>query len=136
MTSILVYYPPNCPHSQHYKSCAKPVPSFIFAGSELAGASFVFRLFRQHPQIVASVDNSDQLKARHIFDKEGELDEATAFESYISQFPFLQDHVLNTVEKNNWIAGENAPHYLYKSHLTAKRIKDNLPHAKVFPINQ
>ncbi|KAI9356080.1 P-loop containing nucleoside triphosphate hydrolase protein [Pilaira anomala] len=126
-----LYYPRNCPHSQKYtKSCAKPVPSFIFAGSEFAGASYVFQMLKQHPQVAkASVDNS--VDPTHIFDKE-EFDEANAFETYISQFPFLKQHVLTTMEeKQNWIVGENAPHYLYNSHVTAKRIKDTLPHVKL-----
>jgi hypothetical protein len=126
-----VYYPRNCPHfQQHSKSCAKPVPSFIFAGSEFAGASYVFQMLKKHPQVAdASVDNS--IPNTHIFDRD-EFDEANAFESYISQFPFLKDDVLATMEeKKNWIVGENAPHYLYNSHLTAKRIKDTLPHVKV-----
>ncbi|CAO3623867.1 unnamed protein product [Mucor hiemalis] len=114
-----LYYPRNCPHfEQHSKSCAKPVPSFIFAGSEFAGASYVFQVLKHHPQVAAaSVDNSNEATSTHIFDKE-EFDEANAFEFYISQFPFLKDNVLATMEeKNNWIVGENAPHYLYKSHL-------------------
>lgn len=108
------------------------MPSFIFAGSEFAGASYVFQVLKHHPQVAAaSVDNSNEDTATHIFDKE-EFDEANAFESYISQFPFLKDDVLATMEeKSNWIVGENAPHYLYKSHFAAKRIKDNLPHVKV-----
>jgi hypothetical protein len=127
-----VYYPRNCPHHQHSKSCAKPVPSFIFAGSEFAGASYVFRMLKEHPQVAAaSVDNSHPNHTTHVFDSE-DYDEADAFDSYIAQFPFLKDDVLATMEeKKNWIVGENAPHYLYQSHLTAKRIKDNLPHVKV-----
>jgi hypothetical protein len=39
-------------------------------------------------------------------------------------------------KKKNWIVGENAPHYLYNSHLTAKRIKDTLPHVKVNAIRE
>ncbi|KAG2196637.1 hypothetical protein INT46_002345 [Mucor plumbeus] len=128
-----LYYPRNCPHfiPQHSKSCAKPVPSFIFAGSEFAGASYVFRMLKQHPQVAAaSVDNSGPT-ANHVFNRE-EFDEANAFDSYISQFSFLKDDVLATMEENkNWIIGENAPHYLYNSHLTAKRIKDTLPHVKL-----
>ncbi|KAL9550101.1 hypothetical protein MBANPS3_004888 [Mucor bainieri] len=128
-----LYYPRNCPHftPQHSKSCAKPVPSFIFAGSEFAGASYVFRMLKQHPQVAAaSVDNSGPA-ATHVFDRP-EFDDASAFDSYISQFPFLKDDVLATMEETrNWIVGENAPHYLYSSHLTAKRIKDTLPHVKL-----
>ncbi|GAN04896.1 sulfotransferase [Mucor ambiguus] len=128
-----LYYPRNCPHftPQHSKSCAKPVPSFIFAGSEFAGASYVFRMLKQHPQVAAaSVDNSGPT-ANHVFDRQ-EFDEANAFDSYISQFPFLKDDLLATMEETrNWIVGENAPHYLYNSHLTAKRIKDTLPHVKL-----
>jgi hypothetical protein len=89
-------------------------------------------MLKHHPQVAAasSIDNSNS--EFHIFDKE-EFDEANAFETYISQFPFLKDDVLATMEekKKNWIVGENAPHYLYHSHLTAKRIKDTLPHVKV-----
>ncbi|KAI8643733.1 P-loop containing nucleoside triphosphate hydrolase protein [Parasitella parasitica] len=128
-----LYYPRNCPHftPEHSKSCAKPVPSFIFAGSEFAGASYVFRMLKHHPQVAsASVDNSGP-SANHVFDTQ-EFDEANAFDSYISQFPFLKDDVLATMEEGrNWIVGENAPHYLYSSHLTAKRIKDTLPHVKL-----
>jgi hypothetical protein len=124
-----VYYPRNCPHQQHSKLCAKPVPSFIFAGSEFAGASYVFRMLKEHPQVAAtSVDNSHPNQVTHVFDSE-DYDEANAFDSYIAQFPFLKDDGLATTEEN-WIVGENAPHYLYQSHLTAKRIKDNLPHVK------
>lgn len=87
-------------------------------------------MLKQHPQVAkASVDNS--VNPTHIFDK-NEFDEANAFEAYISQFPFLKQQVLTTMEeKKNWIVGENAPHYLYNSHVTAKRIKDTLPHVKV-----
>ncbi|KAI7888470.1 P-loop containing nucleoside triphosphate hydrolase protein [Mucor mucedo] len=126
-----LYYPRNCPHfQQHLKSCAKPVPSFIFAGSEFAGASYVFRMLKKHPQVAeASVDNS--VPHNHVFVKD-EFDDANAFDSYISQFPFLKDDMLATMEeKMNWIVGENAPHYLYHSHLAAKRIKDTLPHVKL-----
>lgn len=89
-------------------------------------------MLKEHPQVVAaSVDNSHPYHATHVFDSEN-YDEADAFDSYIAQFPFLKDDVLATMEENkNWIVGENAPHYLYQSHLTAKRIKDNLPHVKV-----
>lgn len=87
-------------------------------------------MLKQHPQVAkASVDNS--INPTRIFDK-NEFDEANAFEDYISQFPFLKQQVLTTMEeKQNWIVGENAPHYLYNSHVTAKRIKDTLPHVKV-----
>ncbi|KAL7325779.1 hypothetical protein PS15p_208220 [Mucor circinelloides] len=88
-------------------------------------------MLKQHPQVAAaSVDNSGPT-ANHVFDRQ-EFDEANAFDSYISQFPFLKDDVLATMEETrNWIVGENAPHYLYNSHLTAKRIKDTLPHVKL-----
>lgn len=117
------------------KSCAKPVPSFIFAGSEFAGASYVFQMLKKHPQVAeASVDNT--VPHNHVFVKD-EFDEANAFESYISQFPFLKDEVLDTMEETkNWIVGENAPHYLYHSHLAAKRIKETLPHVKVIYIER
>lgn len=94
----------------------------------------MFQILKHHPQVAAasSIDNS-QGDYPCVFDKEGAFDEANAFEHYISQFPFLKDDVLATMEEKqkNWIVGENAPHYLYQSHLTAKRIKDTLPHVKV-----
>lgn len=88
-------------------------------------------MLKQHPQVAAaSVDNTGPT-ANHVFDRQA-FDEANAFDSYISQFPFLKDDVLAAMEETrNWIVGENAPHYLYNSHLTAKRIKDTLPHVKV-----
>lgn len=105
------------------------MPSFIFAGSEFSGASYVFQKLKQHPQVYDSVDNSNYMTAKHVFDDES-FDEASAFDSYISQFPFITNQQ-DIVDKKKWIVGENAPHYLYQSHLTAKRIKDILPHVKV-----
>ncbi|KAI7904670.1 P-loop containing nucleoside triphosphate hydrolase protein [Cokeromyces recurvatus] len=131
-----LYYPRNCPNDK-VTSCAKPIPSFIFAGSEWAGASFVFRILKDHPQVISAIDNSD--KPTIFLDKEEteNWDEATSsnvlFETYLSQFPFLEQ---NRSNNKNWIVGENAPQYLYKSHLTAKRIKEILPNVKlVFFLN-
>ncbi|KAI8079493.1 P-loop containing nucleoside triphosphate hydrolase protein [Gilbertella persicaria] len=115
------YYPRYCPHTTQ-SSCAKPVPSFILAGSEYAGTSFMFNILKQHPQVVSAIESHKTL-----FDmKTEDYDEVNAFEHYMSQFPFLPN-----TSREDWIVGENAPHYLYASHLTAKRIKDILPHIKL-----
>ncbi|KAG0183221.1 hypothetical protein DFQ29_008581 [Apophysomyces sp. BC1021] len=56
------------------------------------------------------------------------FDDATAFESYLAQFPSLPEDML---ENKEMIVGEHAPHYLYNSHRTARRIREMLPHVKV-----
>ncbi|KAI8970036.1 P-loop containing nucleoside triphosphate hydrolase protein [Mycotypha africana] len=203
-----LYYPRYCPYvfKPHYsqKSCAKPIPSFIFAGSEFSGSDIVFDLLRNyHPQIsTRSVDNSFSRKQqqqqqqqqqhynssinkssnkntyrssnRGLFINENNDDniftEANDFDLYMSQFPFLQqlstaatvfDHEeeeeigevkestktetgdnvgktpreVKTTDGGNdeekKLIGEHAPQYLYHSYLTAKRIKDTLPHIKL-----
>jgi hypothetical protein len=126
----LVYYPPNCPWGT--QMCAKIIPSFIFAGGELCGSNYIYNTLLQHPQVL------DKVKANgpSVFDSD-HYDGSSAFESYLSKFPYLESDTLHTLttdragKKRAVISGEDAPHYLYKSHLTAKRIRETLPHVKL-----
>ncbi|KAI8980370.1 P-loop containing nucleoside triphosphate hydrolase protein [Pilobolus umbonatus] len=121
-TSSQLYFSRNCPGTP---SCAKPVPSFIFAGSEFSGSEYVFQLLQHHPQVIALID-----KETNVFDKE-EFDESSAFETYMAPFPFLNKSSVETMKGKHWVVGEHAPQYLYKSHLTAKRLRATLPHIKL-----
>ncbi|KAI9473782.1 MAG: P-loop containing nucleoside triphosphate hydrolase protein [Benjaminiella poitrasii] len=129
-----LYYPRNCPNDK-INLCAKPIPSFIFAGSELAGASFVFQILKEHPQVINAVDNSDKptifLDREEVEDWDESRSSNVLFETYLSQFPYLDHDLIQDKGTKNWVVGENAPQYLYKSHLTAKRIKEILPHVKL-----
>ncbi|CAO3598119.1 unnamed protein product [Absidia cylindrospora] len=126
--------------------CAKPVPSFIFAGSEMSGSKYVFEQLRQHPQVAWTMDTSKtsastpsastRKKGSGMYsldddDRLGEQGSSAAFETYLSQFPFLTEHELNNIEKQQVVVGEHAPHYLYKSYSTARRIRETLPHVKL-----
>ncbi|KAF7726489.1 hypothetical protein EC973_008724 [Apophysomyces ossiformis] len=88
--------------------------------SELSGTSYAFRTLSQHPQVL-------QLKKHPEFDLEA-FDDATAFESYLAQFPSLPEDML---EQKEMIVGEHAPHYLYHSYRTARRLRETLPHVKL-----
>jgi len=125
-----LYYPPNCPWGT--QMCAKIIPSFIFAGGELCGSNYIYNTLLQHPQILDKV----QPNGYSVFDSD-HYDESSAFESYLSKFPYLESDTLHTLttdrdgKKRSIISGEDAPHYLYKSHLTARRIRETLPHVKL-----
>ncbi|KAI9261121.1 P-loop containing nucleoside triphosphate hydrolase protein [Sporodiniella umbellata] len=115
-----LYYPRICP-AGHF-SCAKPIPSFIFAGSELSGAFSIFQILKKHPQVSKdSVNHSNQTT---VFSKADSFDEENAFERYMSQFPFVNE------ENQKLLVGEYAPQYLYSSYFAAKRIKETLPQVK------
>lgn len=128
----IVYYPPTCPHNANI--CAKIVPSFILAGGELTGTSYVYNQLLRHPQVLQHPDHNNH--ASHVFDSP-HYDEARGLESYLSHFPSLDEETINRFKNNSKnggldiIAGENAAHYLYASYLTAKRIKETLPDIKV-----
>ncbi|KAG1473248.1 hypothetical protein G6F56_001059 [Rhizopus delemar] len=116
-----LYYPRHCLNTQ--TTCAKPVPSFIFAGSELSGASSIFQLLKQHPQVSqGSVDHSNQTT---VFNTMDYFDEGNAFEKYMAEFPFVDD------KNQDCLVGEFAPQYLYSSYFAAKRIKETLPQVKI-----
>ncbi|KAI8083150.1 P-loop containing nucleoside triphosphate hydrolase protein [Halteromyces radiatus] len=157
-----LYFPRHCPSSDstldtnHMLMCAKPVPSFIFAGSEMSGSKYVFEQLRQHPQVAWTMDSSplstenmektSSSSSSPIIGKkgntgfsslddddvdDGQLNSDAAFEAYLSQFPFLTDYELNNIEKQQVVVGEHAPHYLYKSYFIARRIRETLPHVKL-----
>ncbi|KAG2226306.1 hypothetical protein INT45_005978, partial [Circinella minor] len=114
-----LYYPRQCPTNN--RSCAKLIPSFIFAGSELSGTTYIFNTLQTHPQVIGTVDHQG---SGTLFDK---YDEAL-FEAYLSQFPTLQEEIpLNEIV----VAGEHAPQYLYRSHIAARRLRELLPHVKL-----
>ncbi|KAI8334778.1 P-loop containing nucleoside triphosphate hydrolase protein [Chlamydoabsidia padenii] len=146
-----LYFPRHCPSSSTTTVlvCAKPVPSFIFAGSEMSGSKYVFEQLRQHPQVAWTMDTSKTSTFSStrknsaptppamyysLDDDDDRLDKkgsSAAFETYLSQFPFLTEHELNNIEKQQVVVGEHAPHYLYKSYSTARRIRETLPHVKL-----
>ncbi|KAI9284332.1 P-loop containing nucleoside triphosphate hydrolase protein [Umbelopsis sp. AD052] len=125
-----LYYPPNCPWG--VQMCAKIIPSFIFAGGELCGSNYIYNTLLQHPQVLDNVKTN----GHSVFDSD-HYEGSSAFESYLSKFPYLDSDDLHTMttdktgKKRSIISGENAPHYLYKSHLTAKRIRETMPHVKL-----
>ncbi|KAM3583965.1 hypothetical protein VKS41_003928 [Umbelopsis sp. WA50703] len=125
-----LYYPPNCPWGS--QMCAKIIPSFIFAGGELCGSDYIYNTLSQHPQIL----NNLRPKGHSVFDSEN-YDGASAFESYLTKFPYLESDTIHKMttkaggRKLPILSGENAPHYLYQSHITAKRIRETLPNVKL-----
>ncbi|ORX46507.1 P-loop containing nucleoside triphosphate hydrolase protein [Hesseltinella vesiculosa] len=131
-----LYYPPHCPSPsdrQESITCAKPVPSFIFAGSEMSGSRYIFEQLQHHPQVAWTMDASASPHVTSLDDDlfDDQKNGKDAFETYLSQFPFLTDRELANIEKQQVIVGEHAPHYLYKSFVTARRIKEMLPHVKL-----
>ncbi|KAI9490789.1 P-loop containing nucleoside triphosphate hydrolase protein [Zychaea mexicana] len=114
-----LYYPRQCPTNN--RSCAKLVPSFIFAGSELSGTTYIFSTLQTHPQVIGTVDHQN---SGTLFDS----DDEALFEAYLSQFPTLQEEIpLDEIV----VAGEHAPQYLYRSHIAARRLRELLPHVKL-----
>ncbi|KAI9264873.1 P-loop containing nucleoside triphosphate hydrolase protein [Phascolomyces articulosus] len=113
------YYPRQCPTNN--RSCAKLIPSFIFAGSELSGTTYIFNTLQTHPQVIGTVDNQN---SGTLFDS----DDEALFEAYLSQFPTLQEEIpLDEIV----VAGEHSPQYLYRSHIAARRLRELLPHVKL-----
>ncbi|KAI8148274.1 P-loop containing nucleoside triphosphate hydrolase protein [Fennellomyces sp. T-0311] len=114
-----LYYPRQCPTNN--RSCAKLVPSFIFAGSERSGTTYIFNTLQTHPQVTGTVDHQN---SGTLFDS----DDEALFEAYLSQFPTLEDEIpMDEVV----VAGEHAPQYLYRSHIAARRLRELLPHVKL-----
>ncbi|KAI9322807.1 P-loop containing nucleoside triphosphate hydrolase protein [Dichotomocladium elegans] len=91
------------------------------AGSELSGTGYIFNTLRSHPQVVGTVDHQD---SSALF----EADDEALFEAYLDEFPLLQTDA--QVDKE-LVVGEHAPQYLYRSHVSAQRLRELLPHVKL-----
>lgn len=104
------------------------VPSFIIAGGEASGTTYIFDTLSKHPQVVGTVDHE---RTQVLFDLDMR-DDTALYETYLSEFPLVHDALRSSMDKSEEVVvGEHAPQYLYKSHVAARRLRELLPHVKV-----